>query len=246
METLGIDVGATGIKGSLVDISTGSLVGEKVKIKTPAPATPEAITSCIKEMINTLQWENKPVGIGFPSIVKKGVCYSASNIDETFLEFPFQDYLEKELSTTVKVVNDADAAGIAEMTFGRGKEETASLIIMITLGTGIGSAIFYNGVLVPNSELGHLYYKKSIFEKYASNSARELKGLSWKAWAKELNQYFNHVNHLFSPDLILVGGGVSKHFAKYSQYLSVPCRLETAQLLNDAGIVGAAMSVHTK
>jgi polyphosphate glucokinase len=145
METLGIDVGATGIKGSLVDLSSGSLVGEKVKIKTPTPATPEAITFCIKEMITTLQWENKPVGIGFPSIVKKGVCYSASNIDETFLEFPFQDYLEKELSTNVKVVNDADAAGIAEMTFGKGREHTASLVIMITLGTGIGSAIFYNG-----------------------------------------------------------------------------------------------------
>lgn len=245
MEVLGIDVGATGIKGSLVDVETGTLIGEKIKIKTPSPATPEAITACIREIIQRLNWQGKPVGIGFPAIVKEGVCYSASNIDAAFLNFPLQKHLEETLGAKVKVVNDADAAGVAEMTFGKGKEDDAKMIILITLGTGIGSAIFYKGQLIPNSELGHLLYKKSVFEKYASNSAREIKGLSWKAWGKELNVYLNHVCHLFSPDLILIGGGVSKQFAKYSPYLEVFCRVETAKLLNEAGIVGSAMHVHT-
>jgi polyphosphate glucokinase len=245
MEVLGIDVGATGIKGSIVDVASGVLVGEKIKIKTPAPATPDAITGCILDMIARLDWNQKPVGIGFPSIVKEGVCYTASNIDAAFIEFPFQKHLQEVLQTDVRVVNDADAAGIAEMTFGKGKDEKSGLIILITLGTGIGSSVFYKGVLIPNSELGHLYYKKSVFEKYASNSAREIKGLSWKAWAKELNAYLNHVNHLFSPDLILIGGGVSKQFAKYSPHLNVPCRVETALLLNEAGIIGAAMSLQS-
>ncbi|MBK6363794.1 MAG: ROK family protein [Saprospiraceae bacterium] len=245
MEVLGIDVGATGIKGSIVDLSTGTLIGEKVKMKTPSPATPDSITSSIKQMIDVLQWTDKPVGIGFPSIVKEGVCWSASNIDTEFIGFPIQDHLEKVLNTKVKVVNDADAAGIAEMTFGKGKTLSDKLVIFITLGTGIGSAIFYKGVLVPNSELGHLFYKKSVFEKYASNSARELKGLGWKSWAKELNVYLQHLNHLFSPDVILIGGGVSKQFDKYKPYLNVECMVETAQLLNDAGIIGSAMSLRS-
>jgi polyphosphate glucokinase len=242
MEVLGIDVGATGIKGCIVDLSKGTLVGEKIKLKTPNPATPESITSCIKQMVDVLQWADKPVGIGFPSIVKEGICYSASNIDQEFIGFNLQSHLEKELKAKVKVVNDADAAGIAEMTFGKGNSLTDKLVIFLTLGTGIGSAIFYKGVLVPNSELGHLYYKKSVFEKYASNSARELKGLGWKSWAKELNVYLQHLNHLFSPDVILIGGGVSKQFEKYKAYLNVECKVETAQLLNDAGIIGSAMS----
>ncbi|MFZ1705595.1 MAG: ROK family protein [Saprospiraceae bacterium] len=243
MKVLGIDVGATGIKGSIVDLEKGVLIGEKVKIKTPTPATPEAITMCIQEMIDILQWTKKPVGLGFPAIVKEGVCFSASNVDDQFIGFNFQQYLTEKLQAKVKVVNDADAAGIAEMTFGKGKSSNAKLIILVTLGTGIGSAIFHNRVLVPNSELGHLKYKKSIFEKYASNSARETKNLGWKRWAKELNQYLNHLQHLFSPDLILIGGGVSKHFSKYETYLSVPCSVESAMLLNDAGIIGAAMSL---
>lgn len=243
MEVLGIDVGATGIKGNIVNLDTGALVGEKIKLKTPSPANPEAITSCIQEMIQQFDWVNKPVGIGFPAIVKEGVCFSASNIDPEFIGFKLKEHLSTVLKAEVNVVNDADAAGIAEFAFGKGKNETAPLIIFITLGTGIGSAIFYKGVLIPNSELGHLLYKKSIFEKYASNSARELKGLGWKSWAKELNVYLNHLNHLFSPDLILIGGGISKQFAKYEKFLNVPCRVEAAELMNDAGIVGAAMSI---
>lgn len=243
MEVLGIDVGATGIKGNIVNLDTGALVGEKIKLKTPTPANPEAITACIQDMIQQFEWVGKPVGIGFPAIVKEGVCHSASNIDPEFIGFKLKEHLSKVLNAEVNVVNDADAAGIAEFAFGKGKNETAPLIIFITLGTGIGSAIFYKGVLIPNSELGHLLYKKSIFEKYASNSARELKGLGWKSWAKELNVYLNHLNHLFSPDLILIGGGISKQFSKYEKFLDVPCRVEAAELMNDAGIVGAAMSI---
>lgn len=243
MEVLGIDVGATGIKGNIVDLESGTLLKDKIKIKTPSPATPQAITECILDLTRQFSWEKKTVGVGFPAIIKEGVCFSASNIDETFIGFPLKKHLEEVLQTNVNVVNDADAAGLAEFTFGKGKEANAQLTIFITLGTGIGSAIFYKGVLIPNSELGHLKYKKSIFEKYASNSARETKGLGWKSWAKELNVYLNHLNHLFSPDLILVGGGISKQFAKYEPYLSVPCRVEAAQLMNDAGIIGAAMSI---
>jgi polyphosphate glucokinase len=240
-EILGIDVGATGIKGALVNIRTGKLVSEKFKVKTPTPATPEAIGDSLKMMAENFNWYGKQTGIGFPSVIRHGKSYTASNIDPAFIGFPIEAEYAKIFNGELTVVNDADAAGIAEMTHGKGKGQNG-LVILITLGTGIGSAIFLDGKLLPNTEFGQLFYKKSVFEKYASNSAREIKHLSWKAWGKELNTYLNHINLLLSPDLILIGGGVSKHFANYSEYLKVDTRLETAQLLNDAGIIGAAMS----
>ncbi|MBK9255756.1 MAG: ROK family protein [Saprospiraceae bacterium] len=240
-EVLGIDIGATGIKGALVDLSTGNLASEKFKVKTPIPATPEAIAECLKMVVENFKWEGKQIGIGFPAVVKRGVALTASNIDQAFIDYPIEKEYSNILGCDVTVVNDADAAGIAEMTYGKGKGKDG-LVLLITLGTGIGSALFLDGKLLPNTELGQLYYKKSIFEKYASNSARELKLLSWKAWGKELNKYLQHVSLLLSPDLILIGGGVSKHFENYKEYLNVNTSIETASLLNDAGIVGAAMS----
>lgn len=240
-EILGIDVGATGIKGALVNVKNGKLASEKFKIKTPAPATPEAIYQCIRMMADNFGWQGKPAGIGFPSIIKHGVSLTASNIDPSFIGYPIQEKFGEIFGGRLVVVNDADAAGYAEMTHGKGKNQKG-VVLLITLGTGIGSAIFLDGKLLPNTELGQLLYKKSVFEKYASNSARELKHLSWKAWGKELNTFLNYVNLLFSPDLILIGGGVSKHFAQYEPFLKVNTRFETAQLLNEAGIIGAAMS----
>jgi len=241
MEILGIDVGGTGIKSNIVNIETGELIGEKFKIKTPAPATPESIAECLKITVDNFNWNGKKIGIGFPAVIKNGVSLTASNIDPQFINYNIDKEFSAYLGCDVKVVNDADAAGIAEMTYGKGIG-AKGLVIFITLGTGIGSALFYNGQLLANTELGHLKYKKSVFEKYASNSAREFHHLSWKKWAKELDVYLNHLNLLLSPDLILIGGGVSKNFDLYQQYLNVPVKVETASLLNDAGIVGAAMA----
>lgn len=241
MQVLGIDVGGTGIKANIVDTDTGEMAGEKFKIKTPSPSTPDAIIECLKEVVSNYDWMGKKVGIGFPSVIKNGTSLTASNISPLFINYPINDAFSKALGCDVVVVNDADSAGIAEMTYGKGRGING-LVIFITLGTGIGSALFYNGQLLANTELGHLKYKKSVFEKYASNYAREYHHLSWKKWAKELDTYLNHLCLLLSPDLILIGGGVSKNFDLYKQYLDVPVKVDTASLYNDAGIIGAAMA----
>lgn len=241
MEILGIDVGGTGIKSNIVNIESGTLTGEKFKLKTPTPSTPEAIIDCLKSTVENFNWTGKRIGIGFPAVIKNGISLTASNIDAKFINYNIDVEFSTALDCDVTVVNDADAAGIAEMTYGKGKG-VQGLVIFITLGTGIGSAVFYNGQLLSNTELGHLKYKKSIFEKYASNYAREFHHLSWKKWAKELDIYLNHLNLILSPDLILIGGGVSKNFDLYKNFLNVPVKVDTASLLNDAGIVGAAMA----
>jgi polyphosphate glucokinase len=241
MEVLGIDIGGTGIKGNIVNVSTGELLGEKFKIRTPYPATPEAIMECLQQMVDHFDWKGKKIGIGFPAVIKHGISLTASNIDKKFINYPIDEQFSKALGCDVKVVNDADAAGIAEITYGKGKD-VKGLVIFITLGTGIGSALFLDGRLIGNTEFGHLKYKKSIFEKYASNSARENKKMSWHKWAAELNIYLNHIDLLLSPDLILIGGGVSKHFDQYKEYLDVKVPAIPASMLNDAGIVGAAMA----
>ncbi len=241
MEVLGIDVGGTGIKANIVNIETGQIVAEKFKIKTPSPATPEAIIECLGQVVDNFNWKGKKIGIGFPAVVKNGYSLTASNIDPAFINYPINEAFSKAVGCEVIVVNDADSAGIAEMTYGKGKG-VKGLVIFLTLGTGIGSALFFDGHLIGNTEFGHLKYKKSVFEKYASNSAREIHKMSWKKWSKELNVYLNHLDLLLSPDLILIGGGVSKHFDLYKDYLEVKTKVATASLLNDAGIVGAAMA----
>ena len=240
-EILGIDVGATGIKGAIVDMNKGELITERIKYPTPKPATPQAMTEVMKKIVADFNWKGKPIGVGFPSIIKEGVALSASNIDDTWLDFPIVGFLNKKLKSPVKVINDADAAGLAEKEFGCGKDKKG-LVILLTLGTGIGSAIFYNGVLLPNTELGHLKWHDSIAEKYASNNARETKELSFKAWGKELNKLLNHIEFILSPDHIILGGGISKKFEKYGEYLKTNASIEPAKMLNNAGIVGAAMA----
>jgi len=240
-EILGIDVGATGIKGAIVDIDKGELITERIKYPTPKPATPQAMTEVMKQLITDFNWKGKPIGMGFPAIVKEGVALSASNIDDSWLNFPIVGFLNKKLKCPVNVINDADAAGLAEKQFGGGSKKDG-LVILLTLGTGIGSALFYNGVLLPNTELGHLKWEDSITEKYASNSARELKDLNYKTWGNELNKVLNHIEFILAPDHFILGGGISKKFHKYAEFLNTDATIEPAQMLNNAGIVGAALA----
>ncbi|MEE9438016.1 MAG: ROK family protein [Saprospiraceae bacterium] len=243
-EILGIDVGATGIKGAIVDIKKGILITDRIKYPTPKPATPENMVVVMKQIVADLNWKGKPIGMGFPAIVKNGVVLSASNIDEKWVNFPIAEYLTTKLKSPINVINDADAAGIAEMEFG-GHIDQSGLIILLTLGTGIGSAVFLDGNLLSNTEFGQIYYKDSIAEKYASNGAREIKDLSWKSWGKELNKVIKHIEKILSPDKIFIGGGVSRKFDKYAEYLKTSAPIEPAKLLNNAGIVGAAMAAPT-
>lgn len=238
---LGIDVGATGIKGAIVDPKTGALLTERIKIKTPKPATPEAVLLVIKELKRKLKYGGEKIGIGFPSVVKNGCVLSAANIDKTWLEYPIVDRYSKAFKKKVFVINDADAAGLAEMKFGKGKKKKG-FVIFLTLGTGIGSAPFKDGKLLANTEFGHLKYKTSVAEKYASNSARETKKLTWKAWGSELNEYLKMLDFYLSPDMFIIGGGVSKDFTSYKNYLTLSTPVEPASLQNAAGVIGAAMA----
>ena len=238
---LGIDVGATGIKGAIVNMETGELITDRVKIETPKPATPHAILKTVKELIKIFDWEKKPLGIGFPAIIKNGTVLSASNIDKAWLDFPIVEKWSEALDTTVTVINDADSAGLAEVAFGKAKD-LKGFIIFLTLGTGIGSGTFLDGRLIPNSEFGRLYYKNSVAEKYASNSAREREKMSWKEYGKALNEYLTYLEFVLNPSMIILGGGISKKFDKFSNRFTLSTPVTNASLLNNAGIIGAAMA----
>ena len=240
---LGIDVGGTGIKGALVDIEKGVFVTDKVKYKTPKDSGPDSVLVVIKKMLKDLDWEGKPFGCGFPSIIKNNVCYSAANIDDRWIGVDLADYFKQELGVKASFGNDADAAALAEMRFGKGKGVMGK-VLLITLGTGIGSGLFMDQRLIPNCELGHLHYKKSIVEHYASNRARENKDLSWEVWGKELNKVLKYMDFVLNPDLFLLGGGVSKKFDNYKEFLTIKTEIIPAELLNNAGIIGAAMLAH--
>ncbi|MFT4566124.1 MAG: polyphosphate glucokinase [Saprospiraceae bacterium] len=240
---LGIDVGGTGIKAALVDTDTGVFIKPKIKYATPRPSTPKNVSTVINKLIDDFEVNNTFIGCGFPSIIKDNVCMSAANIDDAWIGVNLAEYLAENTNCKGVFLNDADAAGLAEMQFGAGKGRMGT-VLMITLGTGIGSGLFVDNRLVPNAELGHLLYKKSVFEHYASNGARKKKDLSWKEWGKELNAYLDHLKLLLSPDLIILGGGVSKEFDQYKKYLKTDTEIVQAQLMNNAGIVGAAMNAY--
>jgi polyphosphate glucokinase len=239
-EVLGIDVGATGIKGAIVDTKKGILLSERIKYKTPKPATPGAVLKVVNQLVEDFEWKGKKIGIGFPAIIKDGITLSASNIDKEWIGYPAKEHMESKLGCEVVLLNDADAAGLAEFKFGKGKGKNGN-IILLTLGTGIGSAMFFNGSLIPNTELGQMHYKDSVTEKYAANSVREKNDLSWKQWGKELNKVLKYIEFVLAPDFIILGGGVSKKFHQYEEYLSTKVTVEPAALLNHAGIIGAAM-----
>ena len=243
-EVLGIDIGATGIKGAVVDVDRGELITERIKYLTPEGGRPKDIRAVIQRIISDLSWKG-PAGCGFPGIIKKGTVMSTANVSSKWMNLQADKYLTELTGVPFVISNDADLAGIAEVHFGKGKGVGGTLIL-ITIGTGLGSAIFLDGQILPNTEMGHLLYKESIFEHYASTSARKKKNLSWQKWAQELSIYLDHLDLLFSPDLILLGGGVSKKFDKWEPMLRLKSKVKVmaAELQNNAGIIGAAMLAH--
>jgi polyphosphate glucokinase len=236
----GIDFGGSGIKGAPVDLERGDFAQERVRIDTPHPATPDAVARVFAELLGRFDESQEPVGVTVPGIVKKGVVHSAANIDKHWIGEDADELFTEATGRDVHVVNDADAAGLAEVRYGAAKGRMG-LVILTTLGTGIGSAFLYDGVLVPNSELGHLEIDGHDAETRASSGVREKKELSWEEWAKRLTTYYRRLEDLFSPDLFVVGGGVSKKADKFLPLIDIDTEMVPAQLLNAAGIVGAAL-----
>jgi polyphosphate glucokinase len=237
---LGIDIGGTGIKGAPVDVKTGELLAARERILTPHPATPDAVAKVVAELFQHFDWTG-PAGATFPAVIKSGVARTAANVDPSWIGTDAAALFTKATGAPVTVVNDADAAGVAEMEFGAGKGHRG-VVLMVTLGTGIGSALFLDGSLVPNTELGHLEVRGKEAEKRASEIVREREGLSWEKYAKRLHEYFTTLEALFSPDLIIVGGGISKKSEKFLPLIRLRTAIVPAQLQNEAGIVGAAVA----
>ena len=243
MKILGIDVGGTGIKGAIVNTETGELISKRRRIATPQPATPEAVAETIQKLIEHFKWEG-PVGCGFPTPLKNGKCLTGGNLHKDWKNLKVDDFFKNKTGNTFSVVNDADAAGLAEISFGAGKGKKGT-VIMITLGTGIGSGVFLDGKLLPNTELGHVLYKNGeIFEKYAADSVRKKENLTRKEWGKRLHKYFKHINLLLSPDLFIVGGGASKKLGKFVNHIRIDTPIVAAEAENEAGIIGAAMAAN--
>ncbi len=240
MEILGIDVGGSGIKGTLVDTKKGKFAVERHRIETPQPSTPAAVAKTVAKIAEHYDYSG-PIGCTFPAVILHGVAMSAANVDKSWIGTDAEKLFAKSTRCPVRVLNDADAAGVAEMTHGAGRGRQG-VVILLTLGTGIGSAIFTDGVLVPNTEFGHVQIKKMDAEHYAASSVREKEDLSWKKWGKRLNEYLNYMEMLFTPDLFILGGGVSKRSEKFMEHINVRAEVLPAQLLNDAGIIGAAMA----
>jgi polyphosphate glucokinase len=239
MDILGIDVGGSGIKGAPVDTKTGQLRAERIRIKTPKEAEPEPVADVVAQIVQAFEWKG-PIGVGFPAPIKSGVAMMAANISKAWVGLNVEQLLAETTGCACKVGNDADVAGLAEMAFGAGKGR-AGTVIMLTLGTGIGTAIFRDGNLLPNTEFGHLEIDGQDAESGASDAAREREDLSWKKYAKRLNKYLLAMERLFWPDLFIVGGGISKKHEKFLPLLTLQTEVVPAQLQNEAGIVGAAL-----
>jgi polyphosphate glucokinase len=241
MDALGIDIGGTGIKAAPVDVTTGKLLADRQKIDTPRPALPDPVADVVKQLTTAFNWSG-PVGITFPGVVIDGVTRTAANLDPAWCGLNTGDLFGKAIGNPVRVLNDADAAGIAEMTFGAGAGEQGT-VLMLTFGTGIGSALFIKGILVPNTEFGHVEIRGRDAESRASEHAKNLHDLSWSKWAGHVGEYLQHIEALLSPDLIIVGGGVSRQSDKWVPRLTgIRARIVPAAMLNEAGIVGAAMA----
>jgi polyphosphate glucokinase len=244
MQILGIDVGGSGIKGAPVDVETGQLLAERLRIKTPKNGEPEPIAEVVKQIAQSFNW-NGSIGIGFPAPIKGGVALMAANVSEKWVGTNADALFSKVTGCDCTMINDADAAGLAEMAFGAGRGQPGT-VIMITLGTGIGTAIFHRGQLLPNTEFGHLEVEGEDAEFRASDAARQREELSWKKYAKRLNKYLRAMEKLLWPDLFIIGGGISKESEKYLPLLTIETPVVTAQLLNEAGIVGAALGALRK
>ncbi len=242
MQIFGVDIGGSGIKGAPVDLDLGDLAQPRHKVLTPHPATPEGVAEKVKEVVDHFGWQG-PVGVTFPGVITDGTVRTAANVDKSWVGTHIEGLLEESLgaSCPVTALNDADAAGLAEMRFGAGKGRTGTVIVL-TFGTGIGSGLFTNGVLVPNTELGHLELDGHDAEKRASSKVKEDHDMSYPHWAKRVEKYLAHVEMLFSPELLVIGGGVSRKSEKFLPHIEgIRADLVPAQLQNNAGIVGAAM-----
>jgi polyphosphate glucokinase len=236
----GIDIGGTGIKGALVDTTNGTLVTPRVRIDTPQPATPDAVAAVVQKLVRDSGWDGR-VGATLPAVISHGVARSAANVDPSWIGTDADALFTKVTSQEVTVLNDADAAGLAEIRFGVAKG-VSGVVLMLTFGTGIGSALFIDGILVPNTELGHIEIDGHDAETRAAASAKEHEKLSYRHWAKRVQKYLAHMERLFTPDLFVVGGGVSKDAEKWVPLLDLQAPIKVASLLNNAGIVGAAMA----
>jgi polyphosphate glucokinase len=239
-KAIGIDIGGTGIKGALVDVKSGRLLSERLRYETPEGGTPKAIANTLKDLIKHLpKSDGLPVGICFPAVVKDGVTMSAANVSQDWINLDADRMFEKELKRTVHVLNDADAAGLAEAKYGAAKN-VRGLVVLTTLGTGIGTALIYNGKLIPNSELGHLEIDGIDYETMAAYSAKEREGLTWEQYAKRLQTYYSKLEAYLTPDLFIVGGGVSKEHEMFLPLLKLKTKIVPATNRNSAGILGAA------
>lgn len=240
-KAIGIDIGGTGIKGALVDVKKGELIGERIRFMTPEGGRPEDIARVVAEIIAAMPGASRwtPVGICFPAVVQHGTTMSAANVSKDWIGLDAEKLFTEKLGRRVHILNDADAAGVAELKYGAAKKRKG-LVIMTTLGTGIGSALFINGHLVPNAELGHLEIDGVDYETMASFAAKERENLSWDEWAGRLQKYYSRLEALFSPDLIIVGGGVSKNHTEFLPKLKLRAEIVPAQKRNSAGILGAA------
>ncbi|MDQ1539209.1 MAG: polyphosphate glucokinase [Actinomycetota bacterium] len=238
---LGIDIGGSGIKGAPVDLAKGQFAKDRLRIDTPKPSSPDAVFSIVMQIAEHFAGDtgDSPIGVTFPGVVTNGVVRTAANIDSAWIGTDARRELSDKLGRPVTVVNDADAAGVGELQFGAARK-SEGLVLVSTLGTGIGSALFYNGTLIPNTELGHLEIDGHEAEHRAASSVKDDKNLSWTEWAERLQQYYSHVENLFWPDLIVVGGGVSKKAEKFLPLLHLRAPIVAAQLQNSAGIIGAA------
>ena len=245
MKILGMDIGGSGIKAAIVDTKTGKLISDRYRIATPKPATPEAITKVVKEMITHFNWE-KAVGCSFPTTIIDGKCIHSGNLSEKWKNVQVDDYFEDACNVPFYISNDADLAGLAEITLGAGKGKKG-LVLVITVGTGIGSGLFYNGKLIPNLEIGKLLHKDGkIIEFFCADSIRKKEELTLEEWALRFDVLLQKIKILFYPNLIILGGGISKKYDKFKQYLSTDVKIKVAKFKNNAGIIGAAMYASKK
>jgi polyphosphate glucokinase len=242
VQGFGVDIGGSGIKGCPVDLGTGELLAARVRIDTPQPSTPDAVYEVVSRVVGAFGWTG-PIGVTFPGVMKQGVTHTAANVDKSWIGTDVDAGLEAVVPGAVHTLNDADAAGLAEMRYGAGRDRRG-VVLMLTFGTGIGSALFVNGTLVPNTEFGHIQVDGEDGERRASAAAREREDLTYPEWAARVDRYLDVLEASVWPDVIIVGGGVSKKAHKWVPLLSTRTPVVTAQLLNDAGIAGAALAAH--
>jgi polyphosphate glucokinase len=240
MRILGVDIGGSGIKGAPVDTKAGQMLTDRYRIPTPEGARPEDVADVVRQIAENFDWHG-PIGCGFPAVIQHGVARTAANVSDEWIDTDIAALLASTTGCPVRVLNDADVAGIAEMRFGAGRGRDG-LVMIITIGTGLGTALFTDGVLVPNTELGHIEMDCQDAEWQASDAARKRDNLSWKEWARRFDRYVRRIEDLFWPDLIILGGGASKKMKKFGKYLSVRAEIVPAQLRNEAGIIGAAVA----